>query len=77
MAANRQLLEARGVYYPRAPGAENHIALATVARRNRSELWDQLRIDDLEQWEAFRRDFRQAFSTELAQHRPPAVVMSG
>lgn len=77
MAANRQLLEGCGVYYPRSPGADNHIALAAVARRTRSELWDQLRINDQEQWETFRRDFRQKFSAELAEHPTHTVVMSG
>lgn len=77
MAANREPLERRGVYYPRSPGVENHIALTAVARRNRSELWDQLRINDPEQWETFRRDFRQKFSMELAEHHTQTVVMSG
>jgi hypothetical protein len=77
MAANREPLERRGVYYPRSPGVENHIALTAVARRNRSELWDQLRINDREQWETFRRDFRQKFSMELAEHHAQTVVMSG
>jgi hypothetical protein len=77
MAANRRLLSEEGVVYPESPGTDNHIALATLARRSRTELWDQLRIDDREQWEAFRREFRQKFSAELAGHSNQTVVMSG
>jgi hypothetical protein len=77
MAVNRPFLGRQGLLYPETPGWDNHIALATVARRARSELWDELRIPDREGWEAFGRKFRERLSAELAEHPGRTVVMSG
>lgn len=76
---NRDALKAAGVLFPRAPGAENHMALAAAAQNDQKR--DDLRIIYGLDTVPKIRDFRKALAEKLAAEARDAgcetVVLSG
>ena len=77
MHVNRDPLQLQGVLYPLAPGVENHVALAALAKEVRGELWDKLGIADKEGCQRFRDALREKLEWELSTKSYRTVVMSG
>jgi len=74
---NRDLLKRQGILYPLAPGSENHIALAALAKEAGGELWDILGIGGGSDCQRFRDTIREKLRLELSEQSYHTVIMSG
>lgn len=78
LALNRGRLEKAGVFYPRSPGEQNHVALALYSSSHpRSlNLRRSVGLGTEAKYQAFLASFQGTFHGELQRHPCPTVVLS-
>ncbi|HSI50472.1 MAG TPA: hypothetical protein VLA61_19575 [Ideonella sp.] len=79
LARNRDVLRARGVLYPTAPGAQNHIGLAVLACNRRQRVQDLLiglGIESDTDWDAYRERLCEQLQASSAQADVDKIVLS-
>lgn len=78
MQMNRELLEARGVLFPRTAGREGHVGLAVAAEADekRDELRLAFRVGTPGQLDRFRRGLLAALRREIGASRAEKAILS-
>lgn len=77
--ANRDVLARNGIFYPAAPGNQNHMGLAVAAQRSskRAPLRKSVGVRSEDDVEKFRADLARDLAAELSGGAYETVVMSG